>query len=373
MTRVLHVIDRTCDETALQVLNTLRCRLGGDGGSQRACCIDAESLRRAPLQLSGPIVAAPRRLGRCVNWVPLLPRLARDCGAEVLHAWGSEAAAAACSARLPDIPLVITLLDPQTTPDAARWMGALPTRATVVAGSQVIRSRLVAAGAASDRVVVVRGPVDFGAVNQARRDGLRAKVVGEAGPVLLFSGPASREGGHYFALWGAAILQKIMPNLTVILPYDSAERRRLVRFAGRIDAPSLVTLPDPRLTWAELVTCADAFVMPAAGEVCTEPLGMAMGAGLVVVGVAVRSVAEIIADRSNGLLCKNGEPRVLASRVLTALEDGPLRQRVTETARGQAYEVFGVRAFLDNYRRVYENVLAGRPPAQDVHDTAMIA
>ena len=80
-----------------------------------------------------------------------------------------------------------------------------------------------------------------------------------------------------------------------------------------------------------------------------------------------------IADRSNGLLCKNADAKLLASRILTALEDKALRDRLTETARGQAYEVFGIRAFVDNYQQLYANVLDGRKAGQDVSDTAMVA
>jgi len=369
---ILHVLDRTCDETALQVLSTLCRKSTTDGRRHAVCCIDPARFEAAALHLDRAVMPVHRRLWRFMNWVPHLPRLADQCGATVLHAWGMEAATA-CSTRLPQLPLVITLLNPEASPDAANWVRSFPTRATVAAGSQIIRARLIAAGVDADRVVVIRGPVDFGAINQAHRDGIRQRVVGQARPVLLMSGPASRGGGQYEGLWAAAIVQKVHPDLNVILPFDSPERHRLVRFVRRIDAPSLLTIPDPRLTWPELAACADAFVMPAVSEVCTEPLGVAMAARLVVVGVAVRSVAEIIADRSNGLLCKRADVKLLASRILTALEDAPLRDRLTETARGQAYEVFGVRAFIDNYHQLYENVLAGRQAAQEVSDTAMVA
>ena len=372
MTSLLHVLDRTCDETTLQILSTLCQRSTTADRRHAVCCIDPARLKTASFYLDRSLTPAHRRLWRFMNWVPHLPRLADACGATVLHAWGMEAATA-CSTRLPQLPLVITLLDPEASPDAANWVRSFPTSATVAAGSQVIRSRLIAAGIDADRVVVIRGPVDFGAINQAHRDGMRQKLVGGAKPVLLMSGPASRGGGQYEGLWAAAILQKIHPDLKVILPYDSHERRRLIRFAERIDAPSLLTIPDSRLTWSQLAACADVFVMPAVSEVCTEPLSVAMAARLVVVGVAVRSIAEIIADRSNGLLCKNADAKLLAGRILTALEDETLRDRLTQTARGQAYEVFGIRAFIDNYQQLYANLLTGRQAGQDVSDTAMVA
>ncbi len=224
-----------------------------------------------------------------------------------------------------------------------------------------------------DRIVVIRGPADFAAINQMRQRNLRSEIVGEDGPVLLLSGPASREGGQFMGLWAAAIVAQVYPRLRVIAPYDSKERRRLVRFVEQIQMASMLICPDDRLTWPELVTCADAFVTPAVKETCTEPLSVAMAGGLVVVGSAVRSVAEIVADRHNGLLCKPGKPKLLAARILTALEDAALIKQVTDTARGQAYDVFSVRAFVENYLHVYENLVGGKPLDQSVSDRAMIA
>lgn len=372
MIPVLHVIDSACDETQLQVLKALRERLAAGGRKDAICAIDPHTAARASAHLSEEVIHAYRRLPRFLNDVPELRRVVGRSDARILHAWGVESAAC-CSARLPGMPLVITLLDPDTTGEAAGWVRSLPCEATVVAGSQLIRRRLMAAGVAPANVVVIRGPTDWSAINREKRADTRRAVVGDATPVILMSGPPSRGGGQFYGLWAAAIVKQIYPGLTVLLPYDSPERRRLIRFVRRIRMPSLLTVPASGHGWPALVACADLFLMPAVNEVCTEPLAAAMAGGLVVVGCAVRSIAEIIADRSNGLLCKNAEPRALASRLLTAIEDEPLRRRLTETARGQAYEVFGARAFADNYSRLYENVLAGRPAADNVRDTAMVA
>ncbi|MCG8405235.1 MAG: glycosyltransferase family 4 protein [Phycisphaerales bacterium] len=372
MTSVLHVIDRSCDETQLQVLDRLRARLTSEGRQHVVCSIDPEMMQRGSVHLGEAIVPAFRRLPRFMNWVPSLQDVVSDSGTNIVHAWGIEAAAA-CSTRLPGIPLVMTLLDPDVARDAANWVRSFPTSATVVAGSQVIRSRLVTAGVAPEQVVVIRGPADFGAINRARENDIRREIVGDAGPVLLTGGPASRGGGQYYGLWAAAILKQVFPDLTVIVPYDSPERRRLLRFVRQIEMPSLITPTDSRLTWPEMAVCADVFVMPAVDEVCIEPLATAMAAGLVVVGTAVRSIAEVIADRNNGLLCKNSGARLVAGRILNALEDESLRRQVTEIARGQAFEVFGIRAFVDNYAQVYDNLLTGKTPGEKVKDTAMVA
>jgi glycosyltransferase involved in cell wall biosynthesis len=265
----------------------------------------------------------------------------------------------------------MTLLNPDAARHAVKWLRSFPTDAAVVTGTQVLRSRLITAGEAPERIVVIRGPVDFGAINRARQENTRQALLGDARPILLLSGPPSKSGGQFLGIWAAAVLKQVYRDLRVIMPYASPEARRLHRFAHSTRIPNLLAIPDAHLTWPQLLACADVFVVPAADEVCTEPISTAMAAGVVVVGTAVRSVAELIGDRHNGLLCKPGQPRLLAGRILAALEDHDLRRRVTEVARGQAYEVSSVRAFVDNYARLHQNVLAGKAPGDGVHDTAM--
>lgn len=368
MTIALHVIDASCDETQLQILEVLRSRQMADGRRPAVCTIDGPMAQRAACYVGRDILRAERR-APLLNWAPHLSVAARRTGARIAHAWGVEAASA-CSARLPDLPLVLTLLHPHAARDAARWLRSFPTDATVVVGSRAARARLVGAGVAPERAVVIRGSVDFAAINQARRQDIRQSVVGDANPVLLLAGPPSQGGGQYYGIWAAAVLKQVYRDLRVVMPYDSREGRRLKRFALSTRIPNLLTIPDARLTWPQLVTCADVFVVSAVDEVCTEPIAMAMAAGVVVVGSALRSVAELITSGRNGLLCKPGEPRRLASRILAAIEDEDSRRSLTDAARSHAYEIASIQQFADNYCRLYDNVLSGRTPADGVQDTA---
>lgn len=372
MTSVLHVIDGAVDATQCQILGTLLERLQRENNTHSVCSIDRKARSMAQQFLQCPVELARQRLLPSLNYAPGLASLSSDSGANVLHAWGMRAAAV-CSARLPGMPLLITLLNPEMTGATARLLRSLPTPTTIACGSQVIRGRLLAAGIAADRAVVIRGPADFAAINAARRQGLRQRLVGDARPVVLMCGPASRGGGQFFGLWACAVVSKVIDGLRVVMPYDSPEAKRLQRFVSQIQLPEMLIVPDPSMTWSQLAASADAFLCPAIDETCTEPLAAAMAAGIPIVGTAVRSVAEIIADKHNGLLCKPKDPRGLAARLLTAIEDADLVRKVTEVARGQAYEVFGIRDFADNYARVYENLLAGRAAGEGIRDTAMVA
>lgn len=368
--RLLHVLDETCDPTTLQVVETLRAKLTADGVEQIVAATDGPTAEVARRFISTPIHRAEARISRWAAFSPGLKALGQSQTFDLIHAWGPRAATL-CAAMIPGRPMVATILDPVLADEAGKRLRAVS--AGVIAGSQVVRRRLIERGVAPESVVVIRGPVDFAAINQARNDGVRELLVQKQPPVVLMCGPASRQGDQYTGLWAAAIVSKVLPGLRVILPYESPERVRLQAFVRDVGISDMLILPPADWPWSKLVACADAFFVTAASDTIVDPIAWAMAGGVPILGTAVRSVAELLADRSNALLCKPGEPRALAAKLLTVLEDVALRRQITEVARGQAYEVFSTRQFVENHRQVYENVLQGRPTADQVRDTAMVA
>lgn len=371
MTRVLHVLDSTCHETHAQVLDVLRARLGSDR-EHVVCAVDAATVTRLTPHIGAPIEYAARRFLAPLNLAPRLRSLIADNQIDVVHAWGARAAATARAAA-PDKPLLLTMLEPAAADSTAKILRSIGGSASIVTGTQCAMRHLLSAGVDADHVTVVRGPADFGAINRAKQEGIRDQLAGDARPVVVLHGPAVRGQGHFEGVWACAIVNQVFPDLRVILPYASAERARIRRYVTRMAGPDLLVVPDAQLSWAELISAADVFLVPATTDVCTEPMGIAMAAGVVCVGCAVHSIAEILADRHNGLLSRDASLQHLAGRIITALEDRSLVRQVTDVARSQAFEVFGVRAFADNYQQVYRNVIEGRPVGDNVTDTAMVA
>ena len=60
-----------------------------------------------------------------------------------------------------------------------------------------------------------------------------------------------------------------------------------------------------------------------------------------------------------------------APTIARLLVDREAHAKPTEAARGQAYEVFSVRRYVDLHARLYENMLAGRPPGTEIVDAAL--
>lgn len=371
MTRVLHILDAECHETHAQVLEVLRARLGADD-NHLVAAIDAATRERLAPHIGAPVALVARRFFAPLNLAPSLRPLVEDRQIDVIHAWGSRAAITAHAAARHK-PLLITMLEPSAADRTAKTLRSIESRASIVTGTLQSLRLLLSAGVDADQATVIRGPVDFGAINRAKQEGIRQQLVGDASPVVVLHGPAVRGQGHFEGAWVCAVVRQIYPNLRIVLPYASTERARLHRFLTRMTGSGVAVLPDSHLSWPELLSAADIFLVPATMDICTEPMGVAMAAGVPCVGCAVHSIAEVLADRHNGLLSRDATLQNLAGRVLAAIEDRALVRQVTDVARSQAYEVFGVRAFADNYQRAYQNLLEDRPLGDGVTDTAMVA
>ncbi len=376
MDAVLHVLDRTCDETTLQVLGTL---LSGrhvssrqdDGGGRYVCSIDGPTVKRAEAFLPCEVLRAERRLPQMLGWSPAIAATAERVGAKLLHVWGVEAASL-CARRLPELPVVMTVLDSTVVQCAAEWTPTFPVDATVMVGSEEIRSRLLAAGIVKERLVVVRGLIDQSAqldqpdqpgIDAARLAEIRESVVGDASFVILLSDTPSVDGGQFDGVWAAAIVGQVHSGLRVVLPYDSPESRRVQRFAADIGMSDLLAVPGSGFTWTELMACADVFVVPSRKDISLAPVRLAMASGVSIVATAVPSVKEIVEDEETGLLCEPGIPRLLSARLLAAVDDAELRGRIAEAARRKAASLGTVASFVADHAIIYDNILTGRLPA----------
>jgi len=369
---LLHVVDAGTDEFRLQSLRVLLDRLPAGEYSQRVAATDGRVALRARDVLSREILRAERRLWIGSSSGPRLRALCREHGVNVLHAWGLEALAA-CSSASDGRYVVASGILLRDAERAARWVRQMEARPAVIASGQVGRARLLQYGVDAGCVAVVRGAVDFGLINRARERDVRGEMGRPAGPVVLLAGPVRRGDGSYETVWACAMLQRLFAGVRVVMPYGGGEAERLARLARASLTPMVPVLPGERYRWSELLAAADMLIVAPDDDAECEPIAWALAAGVPVIGAARRSIAELIADRSNGLLCRTNTPRALASAILRLHEDDGLRRKIVEVGRGQAYEVFGVRGYVDNVTRVYANVTAGRGAADGVSDSAMVA
>ncbi len=371
---LLHLIDQNTDEDAVRLLSLLLRLMPAGRVTHRVAVIG----RTPPAQAVPdhvPVIRLPRRFNWPLTAAAALHRLVKREAPDVLHTWNADAAAAAAMLRRPRPPIVTTICDPADADRAGRWWRTIADagdRIELVCPSGFVQRKLVEAGVPLDATAVVRPGVDFARLREAKSHVTRERLgLPATGPLLLTPSPPSRPAGQFYAVWAVAILHQIFPDASLVIPGTSREQRRLRRLVDRIYCPHVFHFTVDRHDPADLLAVADLLVAPAIGDVPTGWLAAAMSAGVPIVASAVHAVAEVIADRHTGLLCKPAEPHTLALRLRTALESPALLADCARTARDQAYDVFRAQRCVDEHLRILDNLTTGRPTLQNVRDAAI--
>ena len=370
MIRIAHVLDATTTWETRVALLQLADRLPRDRFAQAWIAIDP-----LPNEISHgfdcPVARCPRRLGLALSAAPALSRALRTFRADVVHAWGVDAASVAAAAS--GVPLLVTLFDPETSRSGARLLRTLDHRRSigVACSAETVRRRLIEGGLRPDASVVIRPGVDFSRVNAARRGGLRERLGCQARDfVITLPAPPTRAGGHLDAAFAAMLVGRLTGDVRVIVPGVSRERDRMERFTRRLPGTTPPIFTGDDVPMERLIAVSDALIVAARGDVSTTAVAWAMAAGAVVIGAADYALAELIATRLNGLLFKQSPGRRAVVQIAKLLRDRDAQLRVREIARGHAYEVFSVRRFADQHVQCYQNMLGGLPVGNGISDAA---
>lgn len=373
MPRICHLLDRSASWEQRVGVGTLLERSDSGSYPQFVALLDPASRRM--LQPKGTLPHTLHPLGPVdALAAPAISRLVEGERAGVIHAWGLHAATAARAAT--DKPLVVELSDPAVVHDHIKRIRTLSESAKTawVCSSGIVRRRLIEGGVAADRCVVIRPGVDFATVNRIRRGSLREEL-GVPGDqtLVVVPEPVLREHGAFEAFSAAALCNHLSGKVRVIVPGRSREAQRIARYARTIPSRPTILATLDRYPFEELLCISDVLVFAALGDVSTTAIAWAMAANVAVIGSAVPAIAELISHKVNGQLYNPKAECGVIPSIAKLLEDTLTQARLKEPARGQAYEVFGLRRFVDQHRKVYENLLCDAVPDEGIADSARIA
>jgi glycosyltransferase involved in cell wall biosynthesis len=284
--------------------------------------------------------------------------------ADVVHAWGGRALAAAVMRGRGTI-----VFSPTRFPSAraARWLRAAMVYRDVhvVCSTATQRRVLVERGVPLARCHLIRPGVDFARVRRRRDPALRRRLgFDDADHVLLAPGESTRAAAHDDAVWAAAIAHYLDPRFKLLLwgrgdRAGAAVRRGVAAAAGMVSAAEHV-LREP-VEFESLLPAADAVLVAARGPVATLPIAVCMAAGLPIVSAVTYTVAELLEDRHTAVMVPRHAPRLMARRLVELREDATLQWNIADVARTEAYEYFSLTRFLDQWRGVYHQLGAGKP------------
>jgi glycosyltransferase involved in cell wall biosynthesis len=259
-----------------------------------------------------------------------LRRVVGSVRPDVVHAWGAAAmhALVLTGSRPIDQLLVSAALPPVRPPGRLdRWL--LRRAGGVIAFGAAQAERYRRLGVADARLSVVAPAVSV-ATDAAPA---RPAGVADGDRVLLGLGPIERHKGFREAVWAFDILRHLYDDAHLVLAGGGADRPRVERFAGQIDALGETHFPGPFADPAPLLLRADVVLVPSlqGGGVCAAL--EAMAAGRPVIASRLPDLAEVVVDGATGFLVEPDDKAALARQARFLLDDPALRRRCGEAGR----------------------------------------
>jgi L-malate glycosyltransferase len=145
----------------------------------------------------------------------------------------------------------------------------------------------------------------------------------------------------------------------LILIGDGPERGRVQQTAEEEGVAERVTFLGKQESVAEILACADLFLLPSA----TESFGLvaleAMSCGVPVIASKVGGLPEVVPDGEAGFLADIGDVETMAARGLEILADKD-RWRAMSAAARSAAELYSKDRVVPMYENHYLKVLGGR-------------
>ncbi len=151
-----------------------------------------------------------------------------------------------------------------------------------------------------------------------------------------------------------ARISRALPSRLVLIG-DGPERGRVQQTAEEEGIADRVLFLGKQESVAEILSCADLFLLPSA----TESFGLvaleAMSCGVPVVATRVGGVPEVVPDGEAGFLAAIGDVETMAEQGISILKDTEKWRRMSEAAR-QAAEAFSTDRVVPLYESYYRTV-----------------
>ena len=277
----------------------------------------------------------------------------------ILHAWTPMAAA--WSTEL-TAPAVRVLVEVDSAVGAARYVcwprsGRLADMPTYVCPTSATQQQLRQLGVPLACTVLIRPGVGLrisAHCDRERRPAVRAHLgLGEPDVVVLALPPVARQVGTLYAAWGAMLLEKIRPDVRLVIPGDGPEQQRVRRLVEACRHEEVVRFAGESVPLPDLLAAADIAVYLPADDAATTGVVWAMAVGCPLIVSALPSILETVDGDAGARLCQPHSPADAARQMLRALEDPRATQARADHARRRAADMFSLERMLTQYADCY--------------------
>jgi glycosyltransferase involved in cell wall biosynthesis len=205
------------------------------------------------------------------------------------------------------------------------------------------------------KIQVVRNGIDLTRWQRARNEALRARLTcGRSLPIVVSVARLDPNKGLHHLVDAAVGV----PDAVFIVAGDGPERATLESRALARGVGDRVRFVGHHHDVAELLACADVFVLPSLSEGLPLSVMEAMAAGVPVIGTSIAGVAELVTPGETGLLVPPADAVALTTALRTLLSDPARARALARAAHARALREFGSDRVTHCVSAVYRELLA---------------
>jgi glycosyltransferase involved in cell wall biosynthesis len=181
-------------------------------------------------------------------------------------------------------------------------------------------------------------------------------LVEDGAPLALYAGPLAADRGlaRLVEAWRIVIAQE--PSARLWIVGEGPERDRLTDHIQTAALSGRVSLVSPFDTMESFYQAADLFIHPGHPPHVSYSLREAMAAGLPCVVSDARTSRLVVEPGWHGLLAEGESAGTLADPILHLLSDRPLAERLGNSARERAAEIFALAKVAQQHVELWTNI-----------------
>jgi glycosyltransferase involved in cell wall biosynthesis len=236
-------------------------------------------------------------------------------------------------------------------------------RDQVVGVGQAVRQALIRnEGIPASRVGVIYNGIELAPAGNGNSDRLTVRKemgVGANDLALIQVARLDYLKDHATALRTLERVVQVHPEARLVLVGEGPELGKIQEEMRQRKLQTQVRLLGLRSDVSRLLRAADLFLLTSISEGIPLTVIEAMSAGLPVVATNVGGVSEVVEDGQSGLLAPSGDDGALAEKVLQLARDKDLHQRMGQSGRQRARDLFSESKMHDGYFQLYQGMLRG--------------
>jgi L-malate glycosyltransferase len=157
------------------------------------------------------------------------------------------------------------------------------------------------------------------------------------------------------------IFRKLLRSVPARLVFvgDGPDRSEAAHEAGALGISDRVLFLGKQDSVAELLACADLFLLPSASESFGLSALEAMASGVPVIASRTGGLPSVVEEGVTGYLAEVGDIDTMAEAGVGLLRDAEKWRRTSEAARVLAVERFGVDRVVPKYEAYYNQIVVG--------------